>query len=126
MWRAFLFRRPRSLRRLRRIESLRERIESCAQRPYLLLLPIDDIAELDVGALQERHFCLDPLDCIAGHAHSLTNPVRRCALCVQLQQLKPNWWFSCIDGQPPGPFPGSPDGAHSASKACFFSPATHI
>jgi hypothetical protein len=56
---------------------LRERIESCTQRRYLLLLPIDDIAELDVGALQERYFCLNPLDCIAGHFDSVTNPPHR-------------------------------------------------
>ena len=55
------------------LEALRERIESCTQRRQLLLLPIDDIAELDVGALQERYLCLNPLDCIAGHFDSVTN-----------------------------------------------------
>jgi hypothetical protein len=73
MWRPFLFQGPRHVGCMRGLEALRERIESCTQRRYLLLLPIDDIAELDVGALQERYFCLDPLDCIAVHFDSVTN-----------------------------------------------------
>jgi hypothetical protein len=77
MWRPFLFRRARDVGRLCRFDPLRERIESCTQRPYLLLLPIDDIAELDVGALQERYFCFNPLDCVAGHFDSVPNPARR-------------------------------------------------
>ncbi|MEA3178902.1 MAG: hypothetical protein QOI59_2425 [Gammaproteobacteria bacterium] len=77
MWRPFLFRRARDVGCLCRFDPLRERIESCTQRPYLLLLPIDDIAELDVGALQERYFCFNPLDCVAGHFDSVPNPARR-------------------------------------------------
>ena len=73
MWRPFLFRRARDVGCLCRFDPLRERVESCTQRPYLLLLPIDDIAELDVGTLQERYFCFNPLDCIAGHFDSVTN-----------------------------------------------------
>ena len=74
MWRPFLFRGSHRLGCLRRLDPLRERIELCTQRRYLLLLPIHDIAELDVGALQEGYFCLNPLDCIAVHFHSVTNP----------------------------------------------------
>ena len=71
MWRPFLFGGARRLGCLCRLDPLRERIESSTQRRYLLLLPIHDIAELDVGALQERYFCLDPLDRIAVHFDSV-------------------------------------------------------
>jgi hypothetical protein len=74
MWRPFLFRGAERLGCLCRLDPLRERIESRAQRRYLLLLPIDDIAELDIGALQECYLCLNPLECIAVHPHSITNP----------------------------------------------------
>lgn len=73
MWRPLLFQGARRVGSMCRLEPLRERIESCTQRRYFLLLPIDDIAELDVGALEERNFCLNPLDCIAGHFDSVTN-----------------------------------------------------
>ena len=74
MWRSFLFRGSERLGCLCRLDPLRERIEACPQRRHLLLLPIDDIAELDVGALQERYLCLNSLDCIAVHLHSVANP----------------------------------------------------
>ena len=73
MWRPLLFEGARRLGCLCRLDPLRERVEPCAQRRHLLLLPIHDIAELDVGALQERYFRLDPLDCIAVHPDSVTN-----------------------------------------------------
>ena len=78
----------RGVGRLRRGYSLRERVESGAQRGYLLLLSVHDIAELDVGALQERNFRFNPLDFFAGHNDSVAD-----------QQLKPNWWFPCIESQ---------------------------
>ena len=80
MRRPLLLRSPRGIGRLRRLYSLRERIESGTQRGYLLLLPVHDIAELDVGALQERNFRLDPLDFFAGHYDSVTNPQRHARL----------------------------------------------
>ena len=79
MRRALLLRGP-GIGRLRDLQSLRERIEAGMQRGYLLLLPVHDIAELDIGVLQERNFGLDPLDFIAGHAASVTNPQRRARL----------------------------------------------
>ncbi len=83
MWRPFLFRCPDRVGCLCRLDPLRERLESCTQRLYLLLLPIHDIAELDVGALQERYFCLNPLDCIAVHFDSVTNrPQAASAICA--------------------------------------------
>src|SRR6201999_701897 len=78
----------RGVGRLRRGYSLRERVESGSQRGYLLLLSVHDIAELDVGALQERNFRFNPLDFFAGHIDSVAD-----------QQLKPNWWFPCIGSQ---------------------------
>jgi hypothetical protein len=74
MWRPLLFRGPRRKGRLRRLDPLRERVEAATQRRYFLLLPIDDIAELDIGALQERNLGFDPLDFFAGHFDSVTNP----------------------------------------------------
>ena len=71
MWRTFLFRSPDRIGCLCRLDPLRERIESSTQRRDLLLLPIHDIAELDVRTLQERYFRLDPLDCIAVHFDSV-------------------------------------------------------
>jgi hypothetical protein len=78
----------RGIGRLRRGYSLRERVEPGAQPGYLLLLSVHDIAELDVGALQERNFRFNPLDFFAGHNDSVAD-----------QQLKPNWWFPCIGSQ---------------------------
>jgi len=46
--------------------------KSCTQRLDLLALPIYDITQFDVGALQERYFRLQPLDCIAVHIDSVT------------------------------------------------------
>jgi hypothetical protein len=83
MWRPLLFRRPRRLGCLCRLDPLRQRIESPTQRRYFQLLPIDDIAELGVRALQERNFRLNPLDGIAGHFDSVTNrPARQRPLCA--------------------------------------------
>jgi hypothetical protein len=83
MWRPFLFRGSHRLGCLCRLNPLRERIESCTQRRYLPLLPIHDIAELDVGTLQERYFCLNPLECIAVHFDSVTNPASEAsAICA--------------------------------------------
>ena len=67
MRRPLLFRRPRRIGCLCCIEPLRERIESGTQRLDVLLLPIHDIAQFDVGALQERNFGFDPLDGFAVH-----------------------------------------------------------
>src|SRR3569833_103815 len=86
-------------RRLSDLQSLRQRVEPRAQCGYLLLLPVHYIAELDIGALQERNFCFDPLDFIAGHTASVTN-LQRNARPRTAQQLKPNWWFPCIPVQP--------------------------
>src|SRR5258708_3353131 len=72
MWRPLLFRRPHCFRCLCRLDPLRERIESRPQRLNLQALPIDDIAQFDVGALQERYFRLQPLDCLAVHIDSVT------------------------------------------------------
>jgi hypothetical protein len=74
MWRPLVFQGPWRVGCVHRFEALRERIESCTQRRYLLLLPIDDIAELDVGALQERDLGFDSLNFIAGHFDSV--PIR--------------------------------------------------
>jgi hypothetical protein len=83
MWRPFLFRGSQRVGCLCCLDPLRERIESCTQRRYLLLLPVHDIAELDVGALQERYFCLDSLDCIAVHFDSVMNLLTRRAPFVR-------------------------------------------
>jgi hypothetical protein len=72
MWRPFLFRRPLGLRCLRRLDSLRERVNSRAQRLNFLALLIYDIAQFDIGALQERYFRFEPLDCVAVHIDSVT------------------------------------------------------
>jgi hypothetical protein len=77
MRRPFFFRSPRRIGCLRGIDSLRERVEPGAQRAYLLLLPVHDIAELNVRALQERDLGFNPLDFIAGHSDSVTNPRAR-------------------------------------------------
>jgi hypothetical protein len=82
MRRPLIFRRSGGIGRLRGFYPLRERIEPGAQRGNLLLLSVHDIAELDVGALQERNFRFNPLDFFAGHNDSVAD-----------QQLKPNWWF---------------------------------
>jgi hypothetical protein len=73
---------------LRRLYPLRERVESGAQRDYFLLLSVHDVAELDVGSLQERNFRFNPLDFFAGHTDSVAD-----------QQLKPNWCFPAIGRQ---------------------------
>jgi hypothetical protein len=72
MWGPFLFGRPRRFGCLCPLEPLRQRIDPGAQRENLLLLPIDHVAQFDVGALQERYFRFDPLDCIAVHFDSVT------------------------------------------------------
>jgi hypothetical protein len=61
MWRPLLFRRPHSFGCLSRLDSLRERVNSRAQRLNFLALLIYDIAQFDVGALQERYFRFEPL-----------------------------------------------------------------
>jgi hypothetical protein len=38
----------------------------------LLALPVYDIAQFEVGALQERYFRFQSLDCIAVHFDSVT------------------------------------------------------
>jgi hypothetical protein len=77
MWRPLLFRRPHSFGCLSRLDSLRERIDSRAQRLNFLALPIYDIAQFEVGALQECQFRFQPLNCIAVHFDSVT-VMRRC------------------------------------------------
>lgn len=100
MRRPLFLRRPRGIGRLRSVNSLRQRVESGAQSVDLLLLSVHDIAQLDVGALQERDFRFNPLDFFAGHNDSVAH-----------QQLKPNWWFPCTHEQCAGPAPTSPDAA---------------
>ena len=73
MWRPLVFRRPRRLGSLCRLEPLRQRIDPGPQRPDLLLLPVNHIAQFDVGTLQEGDFRFDLLDCIAVHSDSV-NP----------------------------------------------------
>ena len=82
MRRPLFFRGPRREGSLCGSDPLREYVESGAQRCYLLLLPIDDIAELDIGALEERNLGFNPLDFIAGHIDSVTNPPRSRARAV--------------------------------------------
>jgi hypothetical protein len=72
--RPLFLRGPRGIGRLRGVQTLRERVESASQRGYVLLLSVHDIAELDVGALQERNFRFDPFEFFAGHTDSLTVP----------------------------------------------------
>ena len=72
MWRPFLFRRPHRFRCLCRLDPLRERIEPRPQRLNLQALPIYDIAQFDVGALEERYFRFQPLDHFAVHFYSVT------------------------------------------------------
>jgi len=76
MRRPLLLGRPRRIGCLCRLQPLREHVESGAQRSYFLLLPVDDIAEVGVGALQERYFCFYPLDCIAAHSDSVTTKTK--------------------------------------------------
>jgi hypothetical protein len=73
MWRPLVFRRPWRFRSLCRLEPLRQRIDPGPQRPDLLLLPVNHIAQFDVGTLQEGDFRFDLLDCIAVHFDSV-NP----------------------------------------------------
>jgi hypothetical protein len=82
MWRPFLFRRPRGLRCLCRLDPLRERIEPRTQRSNLEALPVYDIAQFDVGALQERYFRFQPLDHFAVHFDSVTAGGRNGAVCA--------------------------------------------
>jgi hypothetical protein len=69
---------------------MRQRIEPRAQRPNFLALPIDDIAQFDVGALQERYFRFEPLDGIAVHFDSVTviSPAR--AVCASAATIETN------------------------------------
>jgi hypothetical protein len=76
MRRPFLLRGPRGIGCLRNLQTLRERVESGAQRGYFLLLPVHHVTELDVGVLQERNFDFNPLDFFAVHNASVTNPQR--------------------------------------------------
>ena len=127
MWRSFLFRGSGRLGCLCRLDPLRERIESRPQRRYLLLLPIDDIAELDIGALQEGYFCLNSLDCIAVHPHSVTNPRPPPGRQLRTaQQLKPNWRFSCTDRQRTDALRSFACTVIFAPNACFSRPAEQI
>jgi hypothetical protein len=71
MWRPLVFRRPRRFGSLCRLEPLRQRIDPRAQRPDLLLLPVNHIAQFDVGTLQKGDFRFDLLDCIAVHFDSV-------------------------------------------------------
>ena len=88
MRRPFLFRRPHRFGCLCRLDSLRERIESRTQPLNLLALPIYDIAQFDVGALQERYFRLEPLDCVAVHFDSVTAINRARAVCVRAATIE--------------------------------------
>lgn len=72
MWWPLLFRRPHCFRCLCRLDTLRERIEARTQRLNLQALPVHDIAQFDVGALQERYFRFQPLDYFAVHFDSVT------------------------------------------------------
>ena len=72
MRRPLLLGSPGNIGRLRDLQSLRERIEASMQCIDLLLLSVHDIAELDVGALQERNLGFNSLDFIAGHTASVT------------------------------------------------------
>jgi hypothetical protein len=102
MWRPLLFRRSHSFGCLSRLDSLRERIDSRAQRLNFLALPIYDIAQFEVGALQECQFRFQPLNCIAVHFDSVT-VMRRCfGPFSAAGQLKPNWRYSCTR-RPPRP-----------------------
>jgi hypothetical protein len=47
-----------------------------------LALPIYDIAQFDVGALQERYFRFEPLDCVAVHFDSVAVINGAGAVCV--------------------------------------------
>ena len=83
MWRPLLFRSPRRLRCLCRLDPLRERVNSRAQRLNFLALLIYDIAQFDIGALQERYFRFEPLDCIAVHFDSVSAMSTRGPVCAQ-------------------------------------------
>jgi hypothetical protein len=82
MRRPFLFHRPHCFGCLCRLDSLRERIESRTQPLNFLALPIYDIAQFDVGALQERYFRFEPLDCVAVHFDSVAVINGAQAVCV--------------------------------------------
>jgi hypothetical protein len=87
MWRPFLFRRLHCFG-LCRLDSLRERIDPRAQRSNLLALPIYDIAQFDVGTLQERYFRFQPLDCFAVHFDSVTVISGTGAGCMPQQTIE--------------------------------------
>jgi len=72
MRRPLLFRGSHRVGCLCRLEALRKRVEARAQRLDFLALPVDDIAQFDVGAFQERYFRFEPLDCVAVHFDSVT------------------------------------------------------
>jgi hypothetical protein len=72
MWRPLLFRRPRGFWCLCRLDPLRERIEPRAQRLDLQALPVYDIAQFDVSALEERYLRFQALDYFAVHFDSVT------------------------------------------------------
>jgi hypothetical protein len=118
MWRPFLFRRPHCFGCLCRLDSLRERIDPRAQRLNLLALPIYDIAQFDVGALQEGYFRFQPLDCFAVHFDSVAVIRGTGASPCRCRQLKPNWRYSCIHRQP--------DTAFQASSVPYEGPETPV
>jgi hypothetical protein len=126
MWRPLLLGSSHRFGCLCGVQPLRERIESRTQRRDLLLLPVHDITQFDIGVLQERYFRLEPLECIAVHSDSVTIPAERSAICVHRQQSKPNWRYSCTDGQRQDPFPSFGCAAGCSRNALFFSSTAQI
>ncbi|MDB6107084.1 MAG: hypothetical protein JWO52_7083 [Gammaproteobacteria bacterium] len=126
MWRPFLFRRPHCFGYLCRLDSLRERIDPRAQRLNLLALPIYDIAQFDVGTLQERYFRFQPLDCFAVHFDSVTVISGTGAGCMPQQTIETKLEVFLYPGPAGYRFPSVICAIRRPGNACFSSSAAHI
>jgi hypothetical protein len=73
VWRPLILRSRLGLGGLRSLKPFNQRVDSPTQCFYLAMLTKHDIAQLCVGALEERDFCLDLLEGGCLHTHPL-NP----------------------------------------------------
>jgi hypothetical protein len=123
VWRPLLFGRPHRLSRLRSVKPLRERIDARAQHLQLLLLSVHHVAQLDVGALQERNLRLNPLEVVAVHFDSVTIIGQVRAPGAGCRQLKPNWSYPPFRRPVNTSFRGVTRTARRAQNACNSSSA---